>query len=41
MKSKVDQLDVDKSIPVLVDLSKESDVVKTVLLKKDVYYCKK
>ena len=41
MKSKVDKLDVDKSIPVLVDLSKESDVVKMMLLKKDVYYCKK
>ena len=41
MKSKVDKLDVDKSIPVLVDLSKESDIVKMMLLKKDVYYCKK
>ena len=28
MKSKVDSLDVDKSVPVPLDLSKLSDVVK-------------
>ena len=36
MKSKVDKLDVDKLVPVPVDLSKLSDVVKNVV-KKDAY----
>ena len=40
MKSKVDKLDVDKLLPVPVDLSKLSDVVKTDLVKKDVYNVK-
>ena len=35
-KSKVDKLDVDKLVPVPVDLSKLSDVVKMMLLKKEV-----
>ena len=34
MKSKVDKLDVDKLVPVPVDLSKLSEVVKKMLLKK-------
>ena len=34
MKSKVDKLDVDKLLPVTVDLSKLSDVVKNDLIKK-------
>ena len=37
MKSKVDQLDVDKLIPVPVDLSKISNVVKNGVVKKNVY----
>ena len=37
MKSKVDKLDVDKLVPVPVDLSKLSDLVKTNVVKKDVY----
>ena len=40
MKSKVDKLDVDKLIPVPVDLSKLSDVVKNDVVKKDVYNAK-
>ena len=36
MKSKVDKLDVDKLVPVPVDLSNLSDVVKNVV-KKDAY----
>ena len=40
MKSKVDKLDVDKLVPVPVDLSKLSDVVKTYVVKKDVYNAK-
>ena len=40
LKSKVDKLDVDKLLPVPVDLSKLSDVVKMMLLKKDVYNVK-
>ena len=36
MKSKVDKLDVDKLVPVPVDLSKLSDVVKKHVVKKDV-----
>ena len=37
MKSKVDKLDVDKLVPVPVDLSKLSDVVKNGIVNKDVY----
>ena len=36
LKSKVDKLDVDKLVPVPVDLSKLSDVVKDDVVKKDV-----
>ena len=34
LKTEVDKLDIDKLVPVLVDLSKLSDVVKMMLLKK-------
>ena len=37
MKIKVDKLDINKLVPVPVDLSKLSDVVKNDVLKKDVY----
>ena len=37
LKSKVDKLDIDKLVPVPIDLSKLSDVVKTDVVKKDVY----
>ena len=40
MKSKVEKLDADKLVPVLVDLSKSSDVVKNDVVKKDVYNAK-
>ena len=40
MKSKVDKLDDDKLVPVPVDLSKLSDVVKNDVVKKDVYNAK-
>ena len=40
MKSKVDQLDVDKLVPFPVDLSKLSDVVKNDAVKKVVYNTK-
>ena len=40
LKSKLDKLDVDKSAPVPVDLSKLSDVVKIDIVKKDVYNAK-
>ena len=40
MKSKVDKLDVDKLVPVPVDLSKLSDVVKNDVVKKDAYNAK-
>ena len=36
MESKVDKLDVDKLVPVPVDLSKLSDLVKTDVVKKSV-----
>ena len=36
LKSNVDKLDVDKFIPVPVDLSKLSDVVNNDVVKKDV-----
>ena len=35
MKIKVDKLDADKLVPVPYDLSKLSDVVKTMLLKTE------
>ena len=34
LKSKVDKLDIDKLVRVPVDVSKLSDVVKTILLKR-------
>ena len=37
LKSKVDKLDVDKLVPVPVDLSKPDNVVKNDLVKKDKY----
>ena len=37
LKIKVDKLDVDKSVPVPVDLRKLSNVVKYDVIKKDVY----
>ena len=40
MKSKEDKLDVDKSVPAPVDLSKLSDAVKDDVVKKDVYNAK-
>ena len=40
LQSKVDKLDVDKLVPVPVDLSKLSDAVKNDVLKKDVYNAK-
>ena len=40
LKCKVDQLDVDKLVPVPVDLSKLSDVVKNYVVKKNVQNAK-
>ena len=40
MKSKVDKLDVDKLVPVPVDLSKLTNVVKNDVVKTDVYNAK-
>ena len=40
LKSKVDKLDVNKSVPVPVDLSKLSDIVKNDVVKKDGYNTK-
>ena len=40
LKSKVDKLDVDKLLPVLIDLSKLSDVVENDVVKKDLYNAK-
>ena len=37
LKTKVDKLDIDKLVPVPVDLSKLSDVVKNDVVKKTVY----
>ena len=37
MKSKVDKIDVDKLVPVPVDLSKLSDVAKNNVVKKTEY----
>ena len=39
-KNSVDKLDVDKKVPVPVDLSKLSDVVKNDVVKKDKYNAK-
>ena len=36
-KSKVDKIDVDKVVPVSVDLSKLSDSVNNDVVEKDVY----
>ena len=35
LKTEVDKLDIDKLVPVLVDLSKLSDAVKNDVVKKD------
>ena len=40
LKSEVDKLDVDKLVPILVDLSKLIDVAKNDVVKKDVYNAK-
>ena len=40
MKSKVDKLDVEKIVPVPVDLSKLRNVVRNDVVKKDVYNAK-
>ena len=40
MKSKVDKLDVNKLLPVPVDLSKLSDIVKNDVVKKTEYNAK-
>ena len=37
LKTEIDKLDIDKLVPVPADLSKLSDVVKTDVVKKDVY----
>ena len=37
LQTEVDQLDIDKLVPVSVDLSKLSDVVKSNVVKKDAY----
>ena len=41
VKTEIDKLDIDKLVPVLVDLSKLSDVVKNDVVKKTVKMCKK
>ena len=40
LKFNIDQLDVDKTVSVLIDLSELSDVVKNDVVKKDVYNAK-
>ena len=40
LKSKADKLDVDKLVPLPVDLSKLSDVAEIDVVKKDVYNAK-
>ena len=40
LKNKTDKLDVDKLVPIPVDLSKPSYVVKNDVIKKDVYNSK-
>ena len=37
LKTEVDKLDIDKLVPITVDLSKLSDVVKNDVAKKDAY----
>ena len=37
LKTEVDKLDIDKLVPVMVDLNKLSDLVKNYVVKKDVY----
>ena len=37
LETEVDKLDIDKLVPVLVDLSKLKDVVKNDVVKKTVY----
>ena len=37
LRTEVDKLDIDKLVPILVDLSKLSDVVRNDVVKKDVY----
>ena len=37
LKTEVDKLDIDKLVPIPVDLSKLSDVVKNDVVKKDIY----
>ena len=37
LKTEIDKLDIDKLVPIPVDLSKMSDVVKTDVIKKAVY----
>ena len=37
LKTEVDKLDIDKLVPVAVDLSKLSDVLKTNVVKKGIY----
>ena len=40
MKSKVDKLDIEKLVPVPVDISKLNNVVKNDVIKKDVHHAK-
>ena len=40
LKSEVDKLGVEKLVPVPVDLSKLSDVVKNDVVKKDIFNAK-
>ena len=37
LKTEVDELDIDKLVPIPVDLSKLSDIVKNDVVKKNVY----
>ena len=37
LKTEVDKSDINKLVPVPVDLSKVSDVVKMIMFKKNVY----
>ena len=37
LKTEVDKLDIDKLVPISIDISKLSDVVKNDVVKKDVY----
>ena len=40
MKSKVDKLDVDQLVPIPLDLSIVSDVIKNYVIEKDTYNAK-